>query len=626
MKRSVMQVTKQFIASGFGLLLMVYLACLPGHAAVSADTVLKTEFPEDPYANDGQSFRVLCYHDARDNLLDSFQTWPERGALDTATLIEQFEWLRENGYHMVSLDDILAARNGGKKLPSKPILLTFDDGYLSVYSRVFPLLKLFNYSAVIGLVGEWLEESKDGKVFYGDRWISRKNFVTWPQVREMAASGLVEVASHSHSLHKGVRSNPQGSLPSSAITRIYNPKTKHYENDDAFLTRIRSDLAKNSALIARETGKKPRTMIWPYGAYNMIGVRAAQAEGMPIIMTLEAGPNTPSHPLTRIRRDMLVFHDKVSDLKRILRQPASYDGNEQPLTRIVAVDLDTLYDPDPIKQEKNLGDLIERIRRLQVNTIYLRAVSDLDHDGFVDTAYFPNRYLPMRADLFNRVAWQLYTRASVGIETLYVYVWLPILAFESRSGQTANRQMINEIYEEAAKNGPRIGGLLLGDGNNVSELEDKSLTAFTQELITTFKVHQPNAFTARIVHASSVFDAKAGALGLTNFVGWLKQYDFVTISLPIKSEDKGNANFRLEALTDKVGQIPGGLNSTAFLLNTTAVTARISSDQVASQLRLLQQNGVRNFGYYPDQVTHDYPVFTVIRPAISLQTNPGHQQ
>jgi poly-beta-1,6-N-acetyl-D-glucosamine N-deacetylase len=622
MKCAKMLIAQQLTTYGLGLLLLIYMACLPCYAKLPLDAILKTEFPEDPYANDGLSFRVLCYHDARDNLLDSFQTWPERGALDTFTLIEQFEWLRENGYHMVNMDAIIAARNGGPKLPSKAVLLTFDDGYLSMYTRIFPLLKLFNYPAVIGLVGEWLEESKDGKVLYGNHWIPRSNFVTWPQVREMAASGLVEVASHSHSLHKGELSNPQGSLPSSAITRIYNPQTKHYENDDEYVARLRADLAKNSALIARETGNKPRVMIWPYGAYNMLGVQAAQAEGMPIVMTLEAGSNTPDQPLTRIRRNMLVFHDKVSDLKRNLLQPASYDGNEQPLSRIVAVDLDTLYDPDPGKQEKNVGALIERIHRLRINTVYLHAVADLDHDGKADAAYFPNRHLPMRVDLFNRVAWQLLTRAAVPAETFYAYIWLPINEFELPSGHTASYQTIKEIYEDAAKNAPRIGGVLLGDDKNSVAFAENGLIAFTRELVATFKLYQPYAFTALLVPA---FDSRTGTDLVPVFAGLFKQYDFITVSVPQIVENPDDTENRLEALMDKLAQIPFAFNSTAFLLHTMAGSKHIPSEHLAAQLRLLQQNGARNFGYFPDQITQDYPAFTVIQPVLSLHTNPGQQ-
>lgn len=617
MKPESMFTAKQLRRASLGLFLLIMAGCLPVNSELPSTVSLKTAFKEDPYANDGLSFRVLCYHDTRDNLRDSFQTWPERGALETATMVEQFEWLRENGYHMVSLDDILAARNGGPKLPSKAILLTFDDGYLSMYTRVFPLLKLFNYPAVIGLVGEWLSETKDGNVFYGDRWISREHFVTWPQVREMVASGLVEVASHSHSLHKGVRSNPQGSLPSSAITRVYTPEAKHYETDDEYLTRLRTDLAKNSALIAQETGKKPRAMIWPYGAYNMLGVQAAEAEGMSITMTLEPGANTAGHPLTRMRRDMLFFNDKVSDLKRNLRLQHRYDGEDEPLIRIIGIDLDTLYDPDAKIQEKKLGELIERIRKLHINTVYVRAVADRDHDGYVDTAYFPNRHLPMRTDLFNRVAWQLNTRASVASQAIYIYAWLPVTAFETNAGKVASRQIVREIYDDAGKNAPRIAGVLLGDDKDSNVSNNRELTL---ALMAIFKQHHPYAFTARLISEEAALADQASILA-----NLFNDYDFVTVGLSAPEKNNATTESGLKQLIDKVKQVPNGLKSAAFLLPTVFSGKAIPSQQLVGQLSQLQQSGFRNFGYYPDRFTHDQPALEVVKSVMSLETNPGRR-
>ena len=92
-----------------------------------------------------------------------------------------------------------------RRLPDKAILLTFDDGYESLYTRVFPLLKAYHYPAVAALVGSWMEDEPDGTVLYGDRKVPRSNFVSWDEAREMQASGLVEFASHGYDLHRGVQ-------------------------------------------------------------------------------------------------------------------------------------------------------------------------------------------------------------------------------------------------------------------------------------------------------------------------------------------------------------------------------------------------------------------------------------
>lgn len=606
---------KTFATTCFAVLSALVVTVASCFAASPLKPALKTTMQQDPYANDGVSFRVLCYHDVRDELRDTLKAWPESAALDTRDLIEHFEWLKANGYRVVSLDNIIAARNGGPKLPPKALLLTFDDGYLSMYTRVFPLLKLFDYPAVIGLVGEWLEAGADGQVLYGDRLMARENFVTWPQVQEMAASGLVEVASHSYGLHKGARSNPQGNMISAAITRIYDPANNHYENDTEYVARIRADLARNSALIARHTGKKPRVMIWPYGAYNLLGVSAAEAEGMPITMNLDAGSNTPDQPLAQIRRDILFFNDKVSDLKRNLNQRAEYDGVEQPLDRIVTVDLDSIYDPDPVRQENNLGALIERILRLRINTVYLRAVADTDGDGLADVAYFPNRQLPMRTDLFNRVAWQLRTRAAAPPDFVNIYAWLPVLAFKLPATHPAARNAIAEIYEDIGKNAPRVAGLVFGADATLSEFED------TRALAAAFKAGQPNAMTARMIAPNEVLDARAEAGTAQSFVSALKQYDFIVVSVTPAARDQINIDAWLSTLVNAVTRVPGAINTTAFLLD----SVPLSSARLAAQLRLLQRNGARNFGYSPDDVSRDHPALAIIRPAISLKTNPGRQ-
>ena len=63
--------------------------------------------------------------------------------------------------------------------------------------------------------------------------------------------------------------------------------------------------------------------------------------------------------------------------------------------RVVHVDLDNVYDPDPAQQEINLGKLIQRMSDMGANTVFLQAFADPKGDGLVHSLYFPNRHLPM---------------------------------------------------------------------------------------------------------------------------------------------------------------------------------------------------------------------------------------
>jgi len=284
-------------------------------------------------------------------------------------------------------------------------------------------LKLFNYPAVVAPVGIWIEVGPGEMVSYGGTELPRSLLLTWDQIKEMVDSGLVEVASHSHDLHKGVIANPQGNDRPAATTLRYDAKSGRYETDEDYLQRIRADLSKSIDLIERHTGRKPRSIIWPYGKYNRQVIEIAKSLGMTITMGLREGSNDIDD-LSALRR-MLIGHE--SDLAHFvwtLRNPGVLRR-----IRVVHVDLDYLYDEDPKRQEKNLDLLLDRIQKLGVNTVYLQAFADHDGNGSADALYFPNRHLPMRSDLFNRVSWQLQSHAGVR-----VYAWLPVLAFEFPKG------------------------------------------------------------------------------------------------------------------------------------------------------------------------------------------------
>jgi peptidoglycan/xylan/chitin deacetylase (PgdA/CDA1 family) len=71
-----------------------------------------------------------------------------------ADFVEQMKWLDEHGYEAVTLDQVENAWFKGGELPPKPVVLTFDDGYLSQYVAAFPALQHFHWPGVLNLVAE----------------------------------------------------------------------------------------------------------------------------------------------------------------------------------------------------------------------------------------------------------------------------------------------------------------------------------------------------------------------------------------------------------------------------------------------------------------------------------------
>lgn len=121
----------------------------------------------------------LTFHDVRDDVLKEGDR--DIYAIQTKNLAQFFDWLSQSDWKPIRLKDIEEARKQGKELPHNSILLTFDDGALSSYSRVFPLLKQYQIPAVFALPTSWL----NGNTQAGYEAYGQGNLVNWKQVREM---------------------------------------------------------------------------------------------------------------------------------------------------------------------------------------------------------------------------------------------------------------------------------------------------------------------------------------------------------------------------------------------------------------------------------------------------------
>jgi len=386
-------------------------------------------------AADAGDLHIIAYHDV---VVDDTErrALRDRQAITVATLVRHFAWLRDNGYRVVGVQQLLDARSGGAALPSRAVLLSFDDAYRSFHTHVLPLLELYDYQATLAIVGRWIETGDGERI--GDEALQRERLLSWSELRDVVASGRVEIASHSWDLHHGHAANPQGNTQPAATARQFDTASGQYESVAALQARVERDLRRNSELLARQLGVQARVMVWPYGASTPPLQQLAQKLGMPAGFTLEDGVNTAATPLSALRRVLVQSDTDAVDLERALRPQRAR------AERSLEVSLDAVYDPDPVAQEQKLSRLLDELQRLAPSSIYLRAVSAVrDASGRV-TTYFPNRQLPLRADLFNRVAWQVRTRLGIT-----VLAWLPVA--------DAGPETVATLYRELAQAAPFAG-------------------------------------------------------------------------------------------------------------------------------------------------------------------------
>lgn len=139
----------------------------PGVAVVHRPADVKYSVPE--------GVSVLMYHMIGD----------EQGNAAIMTEVNlriQMNYLRDHGYHPITMQELYDYVTKGAPLPEKPVCITFDDGYLDSYTIVYPLMKEYGFPWTLFLITDDV-----GKPY---------NRMTWDQLKEMANSHAVTIASH----------------------------------------------------------------------------------------------------------------------------------------------------------------------------------------------------------------------------------------------------------------------------------------------------------------------------------------------------------------------------------------------------------------------------------------------
>lgn len=189
---------------------------------------------------------VVMYHQITKNPTRAGQYCVTHSELEN-----DLKYIKEKGYTPITTSSLLRHVYDSEPLPDKPIMLTFDDGYETVYSYLLPLLKKYGMCAVASVVGAYTDmftQLDDHTLSY--------SYMNWDEVSELANGEHIEIQSHSYDLHKLNNSGRNGAK------KVSGESTHEYS---AFLN---YDLGKMQSLMEEKTGYKPTAFTYPYGCYS----------------------------------------------------------------------------------------------------------------------------------------------------------------------------------------------------------------------------------------------------------------------------------------------------------------------------------------------------------------------
>lgn len=214
----------------------------------------------------GDGATVLIYHRFGEDKYPTTNIAVER-------FREQLELLKNNNFQVISLDRLIHSLKKEGGVPDRAVVITIDDGYRSVYTEAWPVLKEYGYPFTVFLYTRATENH-------------HSNYMTWDQVREMKAAG-VDFQNHGHA-HEHMAFKPAEM------------------GMDEYRAWIRADLAVSTGIISRELKERPRFFAVPYGEYNKTVLDEIRSFGYEAILLQDPGSvSSDSDPFAIPREPIL---------------------------------------------------------------------------------------------------------------------------------------------------------------------------------------------------------------------------------------------------------------------------------------------------------------------------------
>jgi peptidoglycan/xylan/chitin deacetylase (PgdA/CDA1 family) len=237
---------------------------------------LPTAFVTAPAVGDAAAIPILMYHHLADlpaNASELLQTW----TVAPKNFDTQMNWLSQHGFHTISMGQVVAHLKQRQALPSKPIVISFDDGWEEQYVSGFPTLRKYNFI---------------GTFFVYTTPLDHSLFLTWAQLTEMSAVGM-DIQAHT-------QTHPH--------LRTLAPEAAYKE------------IAESKKILEQRLGKPVTAFDYPFGEYNTAVIDMLKRAGFDSAVSLAAGYKQRANELFTLHRIRVSYNDTLDDFAKRLPQ------------------------------------------------------------------------------------------------------------------------------------------------------------------------------------------------------------------------------------------------------------------------------------------------------------------
>ena len=210
-----------------------------------------------------QTVPILCYH--------RFGANASKMVVTPANFAAQLDWLADNGYHVVPLARMVGWLEGREALPPRAVVITIDDGYESVWRHALPLLRQHGFPATL---------------FVYTDFVGSGGALSWAQLEEIAAEGLVDVQSHSKSHRDLVERNAD-------------------ETDAQYRANLEAEARVPQDLLEKHLHTAQRFYAYPYGDANELVLDTLARRRVELGLSVTAGGNPFWAQPLLLRRTMI---------------------------------------------------------------------------------------------------------------------------------------------------------------------------------------------------------------------------------------------------------------------------------------------------------------------------------